>query len=75
MEESTATIIFFIIVIVTLYIAAWIGEIFRWRRAQHKTRAAKHTVDATFWLYDSKGEVKRLGHELRELTRKERKGA
>ena len=30
--------------------------------------AASEPIDGTYWVYDCKAEIKRLGHELRELT-------
>ena len=53
----------------------------KWDRRQAKKRAvqqkAQHSeaIDGTYWVYDCKAEIKRLGHELRELTWEEvRKG-
>lgn len=60
--------------IVALEMGSWLHGLYRQWKAKQKAIASK-PVDGTFWLYDSKGEVKRLGHEPRELTRKERKGA
>lgn len=54
-------------VIVALETGSWLHGLYRAWKARQK-KAASKPVDATYWLYDSKGEVKRLGHELRELT-------
>ena len=53
----------------------------KWDKRQAKKRAMQQKaqnepIDGTYWVYDCKAEIKRLGHELRELTwenvRKER---
>lgn len=37
------------------------------RAMQQKTQHSE-AIDGTYWVYDCKAEIKRLGHELRELT-------
>jgi lipopolysaccharide export LptBFGC system permease protein LptF len=52
-------------------IAAWIGEEYRkWQKYKAKQQASQQ-VDGTDWLvYDKRAEIKQLGHELRNITRK-----
>jgi len=71
MDESIWTAVIIIALFFTAGIAAWIGDKYRkWRRYKAKQQASQQ-VDGTDWLvYDKRAEIKQLGHELRNITRK-----
>jgi hypothetical protein len=74
---------YFKIVYLLIKVTAWICD--KWDRWQAKKRAlqqkAQHSeaVDGTDWIYDCRANIKRVGHELRQMSwenvRKGGKGA
>jgi hypothetical protein len=68
---------YFTIVYLLIKLAAWICD--KWDRWQAKKRALKQkaqhseTVDGTCWIYDCRANIKRVGHELRQLSWEERR--
>ena len=70
---------YFTIVYLLIKLAVWICD--KWDRWQTKKRAlkekAQHSeiVDGTCWIYDCRANIKRVGHELRQLSWEERRKA
>ena len=65
-----AVIAFIVLLIIIAVVALAIDKIQRdIKESKERDKlAASRPVDGTCWVYDCKAEIKRLGHELRELT-------
>jgi len=67
---------YFTIVYLLIKIATWVCD--KWDSRQAKKRALKEKaqnepIDGTCWIYDCRANIKRVGHELRQLSWEERR--
>jgi len=67
---------YFTMVYLLIKVTAWICD--KWDSKQAVKRALKEkaqhskTIDSTDWIYDCRANIKRLGHELRQMSWEER---
>jgi uncharacterized membrane protein YciS (DUF1049 family) len=69
--DNYATALIIACLMVIAYAIGWVVCCCKYRKRQKKVNeAAKNPVDYTTLTYDINGDIKQMGHELRELSRK-----
>jgi heme A synthase len=63
--DTIATALLILAAIIMIYTGAWVRELYLCHKRRQKSRMSR---PVEFTTYDSKGEIKHLGHELRALT-------